>query len=40
MKDGNINHYELSNQSYEVSDSVFNYQVPKDAQIDDERRSN
>ena len=40
MKDGNINHYELSNQSYEVSDSVFNYQVPMDAQIDDERRSN
>ncbi len=40
MKDGNINQYELSNQSYEVSDSVFNYQVPKDAQIDDERRSN
>ena len=37
LKDGNINTYNLSNLSYSVSDDIFNYQIPKDAQVDDER---
>ena len=37
MKDGNTNSYALSNLAYSVSDSEFNYEVPADAQIDDER---
>ncbi|NLK84721.1 MAG: outer membrane lipoprotein chaperone LolA [Aeromonadales bacterium] len=37
MKDGNTNHYALSDITYSVSDSVFDYTIPQDVQIDDER---
>lgn len=37
MKDGNTNHYALSDITSGVSDSVFDYTIPQDVQIDDER---
>ena len=40
LKDGNTNHYTLSQVKTQVSDSSFEYKIPEDAQIDDERKSN
>lgn len=40
LKDGNTNHYTLSQAKSQVSDSSFEYKIPEDAQIDDERKSN
>lgn len=40
MKDGNINTYDLASVKYSVSAQAFDYDIPKDAQVDDERRSN
>ena len=40
LKDGNTNHYTLSQVKPQVSDSSFEYKIPEDAQIDDERKSN
>lgn len=40
LKDGNTNHYSLSQVKTQVSDSSFEYKIPEDAQIDDERKSN
>ena len=40
LKDGNTNRYTLSQVKTQVSDSSFEYKIPEDAQIDDERRSN
>lgn len=40
LKDGNTNRYTLSQVKTQVSDSSFEYKIPEDAQIDDERKSN
>ena len=40
LKDGNTNRYTLSQVKTRVSDSSFEYKIPEDAQIDDERKSN
>ena len=40
LKDGNTNHYTLSQVKTQVSDSSFEYKIPEDAHIDDERKSN
>ena len=40
LKDGNTNRYTLSQVKTQVSDSSFDYKIPEDAQIDDERKSN
>lgn len=40
LKDGNTNRYTLSQVKIQVSDSSFEYKIPEDAQIDDERKSN
>lgn len=40
LKDGNTNHYSLSQVKTQVSGSSFEYKIPEDAQIDDERKSN
>lgn len=37
MDDGNNNFYRFSNQSAKVSDKNFDFTIPKDAEIDDER---
>ena len=37
MKDGNLNIYNLKNQSKNVSLSDFNFEIPSDAEVDDER---
>lgn len=39
MSDGNINTYVLSGQKKTVDDSVFEYSIPADAEVDDERRT-
>ena len=40
LKDGNTNRYTLSQVKTQASDSSFEYKIPEDAQIDDERKSN
>lgn len=40
MKDGNLNTYNLADVKYTVSATAFNYDIPSDAQVDDERKSN
>jgi len=40
LKDGNTNHYTLTQVKTQVPDSSFEYKIPEDAQIDDERKSN
>lgn len=39
LKDGNTNHYTLTQVKTQVPDSLFEYKIPEDAQIDDERKS-
>lgn len=40
LMDGNINTYTLSDIKYSVDKAAFSYKIPKDAQVDDERKSN
>ena len=37
MKDGNTNSYKLSNKRHTADPKVFNYTIPEDAEVDDER---
>ena len=38
MKDGNLNTYKLSECSQSADPHVFDYKIPEDAEVDDERR--
>ncbi len=39
MRDGSLNRYALSAQKFEAEDSLFVYQIPADAEVDDGRRT-